>query len=234
MNSGKSWYATDLKRLTMGECRRLGEGGWAKGAMLWALTRFMSPKGAERMPLPYDEMETTWDAFTDAARTSLGTVLEAFRGSGFRPIGYQKLTAEMNPNIIDCASVVHLAHDGRTIGVANWVLPKSPGSDQPKAPKFPLSVASIDKEGWIIGVTNDPVTLDPRPGAKGLFVSTSTPGPLIEALDRARARWPQPFVVFSTWAEVRSALEEHDLRTFVHRRDARKLFVPVPPPPALE
>lgn len=54
----RATYLTDVGRLSLGECRRFGN-GFTTGALFWIFARFVKPQGEMELPNDYDDFEAT-------------------------------------------------------------------------------------------------------------------------------------------------------------------------------
>jgi len=212
-----AYYATNLGALSFGELMRLG--GLFNGLVGFLIGRFMEPQGRELMPSDYDSTEAQRSDLAPHILERISKNGEALLSAGFHEIGYQVMPDNAN----ESGGIIYLSDCGEIVGLATCMAKAAPATGYLNVG----AVCSYDREGNSYSVGNSKVTLDPAPGN----VVKHAPGnsirdmlPLLRQLKQgSRAEFKQ----FRGWDEVREQMQADDHRSFLHRRDVRKLFVPV-------
>jgi hypothetical protein len=223
-------YLTNLRQLGFGECRRFG-GGFAKGVFFWVISRFVPPQGETELPFDYDEVEARPEDLSANFHEYHATWQRSFKEAGFRPVGWQKIRKSKDPNHIDSGSVIYLSADSRLVGILNLII----ASDESQSSGIRVTegcsvIAHLDGD-LTITATNLGIYLDPRPGSKVVQRQGADLPELHTQASRLADRAGRAVRSFGGWPELRAAMQEDDLRNFLHRRDVRRLFVPKPPSP---
>lgn len=221
-----AFYATNLKALSFGECRRFG-GGFLKGLMYWAFTRGMAPNGRKPMPADYDALEARWEDLTSALRERMEGPLKVFRDAGFRIVGCQRIQSSDDPDVIDSGSVVLLGGDRSLVGVLSVVISRDPSSANGVRSFEVIGVMMYTAAGNVVGVGNMAATFDPRPGNRVVFIKTRDPRVLLSRAQSELRKLGTAARMFDGWPDVRAAMEHDEQENFLFRRDRRGLFVRV-------
>ena len=220
----KQVYLTNLRRLGFGECRRFG-GGFLKGLFFWGVSRFVPPQGETELPFDYDEAEAQPEDLSVNFHEYHAAWQQQFASAGYRPVGWQKIRNAKDPNHIDSGSVIYLSADSRFVGILNLIIVSD--ESQPAGIRVTEGCSVIAHLGddRTITATNLDIYLDPRPGSKVV----RRPGAEVAALHahatRLANRAGSGVRSVGGWRDLRAAMQEDDLRNFLHRRDTRRLFV---------
>ncbi|WP_269539550.1 hypothetical protein [Cerasicoccus fimbriatus] len=213
-----AYYATNLRALTFGEMMRLG--GLVNGLLGFVIGRFMPPQGRELMPTSYEEIEAQRTDIAPHILSVLEKIGEPFMAAGFREIGYQVM-----PNAPDdSGSIIYLSDCGEIVGLATVAKKNAPETGHVKVG----ALCSYDREGHCLSVGNSRISLDPAPGNVVHRLPDKAPQDLLPIFRKYKQASRQEFICFRDWPQVRASMEHDDARSFIHRRDVRKLFVPVP------
>ena len=227
----KRVHLTNLRQLGFGECRRFG-GGLVKGVIFWGISRFVPPQGETELPFDYDDAEAQPDDLSANFHEYHAAWQSQFNEAGYRPVGWQKIRSSRDPNHIDSGSVIYLSADSRLIGILNLIIV----ADETKPSGIRVTegcsvIAHLDDRRTIT-TTNLGIYLDPRPGAKVVQRRGAALRELHLHATRLADRAGRSVRTFGGWPEIRAAMQEDDLRNFLHRRDVRQLFVSNPAPMA--
>ncbi|WP_309398757.1 hypothetical protein [Cerasicoccus maritimus] len=212
-----AYYATNLGALSFGEMMRIG--GFFNGLLGFALGRFMPPQGREPMPPDYDVMEAQR---SDIAPHILGRICQkgdVLLPLGFREVGYQRLPHKADKS----GSIIYLSNCGQMVAHISVLKKDEPANDYGVAP----SVCAFDTQANTITVSNSGLSVNPLPGSKLIIKKGKRLNQLVPILKKEMEISRREYARFAGWQDLREWQGTIETRTFLHRRDVRKLFVPV-------
>lgn len=212
-----AYHATNLRALSFGEMMRLG--GLFNGLMGFVIGRFLPPQGRELMPPDYDAMEAQRSDIAPHILERLDENGQVFLSNGFREIGYQVTPGKAS----ESGGIIYLSDCGEIVGLASCVIQNQPAIGYINVG----AVCSYDLEGRCVSVGNSNFTLDPVPGNRVKHCKGKPVTELLPILRRLKQESRAEFKRFANWQQVREQMRYDDTRSFLHRRDERKLFVPV-------
>lgn len=180
------YYATNLRALRHCECVRLG-GGLLSGTLSWIIGKFLPPQGREKMPTDYDEIESTFEEFSNDLKARVEQAVEELRPLGFKPIGWQRFPSEKE-EVIDSGSVISLSGCRTIVGLFSVIINKDETASGGYRYTEVLSLNSYYRSGKALCVADSNLSLDPLPGTKLVFMKGELPARLMEKLIQERER----------------------------------------------
>lgn len=220
-----TYYATNLRALTLRECIRLG-GGWLQGPLTWAIGRFVPAQGREKMPTDYDLIESEPNAMSEVLRERIELAAAEYREMGFSVIGWQRIDGATE-GVIDSGSVICLSPCRTIVGLFSVVIKSDENTPTGFRYNEAMSLNVFQENGSGLCVADSKICLDPEPGSKVIFMVGKSPAEMLKRIQNEKRKNSASFVKFAGWPEVRRMLEFNDTKNFLHRRDKRRLFVEV-------
>ncbi len=224
------YYASDIRRLSFGEFRRLGQGGILGAVLFYLFRSFLTVEFNEGQWLPqkWNELVVDPEELTQNCLEKLLPQISSLERQGFHLVAYHKLTKHLYPLSVDNGGAFLIHSDGDYCASVVWTRNRLMFPHMGETKLLITCIYTSCVSGKVVTVGDSDKILDPTPPREVVFMCGASVKTMWERIQQIRFHLDsigEESLKIRNVADLERCSNYQEARTWNERVHVRKLMV---------